>query len=247
MHKILIADNSSLFTQSLKDILRDEFEVRTCDTGNKAMELLASFEPDIIVLDVTLADARGITVLNALRTTGRLPRIIALSYMTNERAMLHLRQYEIDCVLTRPCTMDFVVLHIQQIVFRIDHPLEEEWSLENEVDALLITLGFRMGPHRFDCVACAIRERYKNPDCAMKELYIDVAKQCGGTPQSVEKAIRDGIDCAYKEGNPDIWAYYFMVPKEKGKPCRGNECFIAHAVACIKRRKRIPGRIRVEA
>ncbi len=244
MHKILIADKSSLFAESLADRLCDEYEVRTCDTGNKALELLARFEPDVIVLDVTLADTRGITVLNALRSVSRLPRIIALSYMTNERAMLHLREYEIDCVLSRPCTMDFVVLHIQKIVFRLDHPLEEEWSLENEVDALLITLGFRMGLHRFDCAACAIRERYKNPDCAMKELYIDVAKQCGGTPQSVEKAIRDGISCAYKQGNPDVWAYYFSVPKEKGKPCRGNECFIAHAAACIKNRKHFTGRIR---
>ena len=246
MQRVLIADKSSIFASCLSDRLNSKFEVHTCSTGIEALEMLASFEPEIIVLDVTLTDTRGVTVLNALRSVGRLPHVVALTYMTNERAMLHLSQYEIDCVLSRPCSVDFAILNIQQIAFRIDHPLEHEWSLENEINALLITLGFRMGLHRYDCVACAIRERYNNPDCAMKELYIDVAKQCGGTPQSVEKAIRDGIECAYKEGNPDVWAYYFMTSREKGKPFRGSENFIAHIAACIHAKKRLPGHIHIQ-
>ena len=167
MLKVLIADKSSVFVSCLSDRLNGKFEVRTCSTGIEALELLASFAPEIVVLDVTLADARGVTVLDTLRSAGCLPHIVALTYMTNECATLHLSRYELDCVLSRPCAVELAILNILQIAFRIEQPPEHERSPENEINALLITLGFRMGLHRHDCVACAIRERYNDPDCTM--------------------------------------------------------------------------------
>lgn len=235
MLKVLIADKSSLLCELVSERLENEFAVKTCNSGCMALNLLAKFRPEIVVLDVTLADESGVTVLHTLSASNRVPNIIAMTFMCNERALMHLSQYDITCLLSKPCTPDLVVEQIHSIAHRLEHPLETELPIEREIHELLLSLGFRSGVNRYKYVAQGILVRYNNPDCAMKELYIDVARVCGGSYQSVEKAIRDEINRAYDRGNGDAWAYIFNVPKERGKPCHGNREFLACMVSCLRK------------
>ena len=47
------------------------FETAVADTGRDALEVVESFQPDLVVLDVMLPDVDGFTVLRRLRDGGR--------------------------------------------------------------------------------------------------------------------------------------------------------------------------------
>lgn len=234
MLKVLIADPSELLGKNLSDRLADEFAVDTCVTGWEAVAMLVFLQPDIVVLDTAMTDEAGNCLLDILRYMDPCPVILALSPLTNERVMKHLSAYDISRVLAKPCPLDLMVSSIRDIAYRLQNPLVSERPLEWEIDRFLLNLGFSMEGKRYDCVARAIFERYNNPDCAMKELYIDVARKCGGNPQSVEKAIRDTINRAYKRGRSATWACYFTIPENEELPWRGNAAFIARAATCLK-------------
>lgn len=234
MQKVLIADISYLLANTLAAELDGDFEVRICSNGRDASELLVSFKPDIVILDATLTDDNGITILDTLRFSSLKPHLIALSFLVNERVLKYLSKYEITCVIPKPLSTGYVVNTVKEIAFEIENPLATERPLEYDINILLLSLSFTVGTRRYRCVSTAIAERFNNPHCAMKELYIDVAKKCGGTPQSVEKAIRDAIASAAKVGNPNIWSSYFPAFKTNSSPCKGNEAFIDRMVYCIK-------------
>ena len=118
----------------------------------------------------------------------------------------------------------------------------EEGCVENEIEQTLLMLRFRRGPSRYRCVYEAILMRYNNPDCSMKELYIDVAGICGGNHQRVEKAIRNAVADAYACSDKALWNYYFIKDPRRVKPYPSNEDFIASIAGYLTRQKRIEQR-----
>ena len=47
MYKLLIADGSDAYICGLTEIFQGEFDLRTCQDGETALELLQSFQPDV--------------------------------------------------------------------------------------------------------------------------------------------------------------------------------------------------------
>ena len=71
--RLLIAHSSELFTELLVRRLSGELEIRVCHDGCHAMELLQSFEPDALILDLHLPRKDGLTLL---RQVTALPAVI---------------------------------------------------------------------------------------------------------------------------------------------------------------------------
>mgnify|MGYP003308409777 CR=1 FL=1 len=239
MHRLMIVDASSMFAQAVAKQLIDELHIQICERSDQAVEMIRTFDPDILLLDIMMPDLDGMRILHALRTSGRNTKVIALSFSANESVTARLAQYNVSSLLTRPCTVGMAVCQIREVLFRLERPDIKDWCLENETDGILLALGFHMGPSRYRCVYDAVLARYRNPDCSMKELYIDVAKTCGGNYQRVEKAIRDAIEAAYDSGEKDLWSLYFSPNSKRDKPYPGNEDFIARVAGCLVQMTRI--------
>ena len=239
MLRILVADTTQAIGKAIITKFGGEFEIQTCCDGDRTLDLIRTFQPEILVLDVMLPGVDGLSLLRGLRASGIGTKVIALSRVVHDYAVAQLMEQGVCCVLTKPCAMRLLFTHIRQLAFRIEHPDFTEWCVENEVDYILLSLGFRMGPNRYRCVAEGIMMRYETPDCSMKQLYIDVARICGGNYSSVEKAIRNAIENAYLNGNPALWALYFSPDSKREKAYPSNEEFIARIVGCLVQKTRI--------
>ena len=75
--KVLIADSSEDFRCALADTLHGIYHIRTTADGNQAMQLLRSFLPDILIVDLMLPGLDGITLLQHSAESGIRPMVLA--------------------------------------------------------------------------------------------------------------------------------------------------------------------------
>lgn len=94
------------------------------------------------------------------------------------------------------------------------------------LDVYLKKLGFRenlTGTHMIRRAVPLWR-----PGCRItKDIYPEVAKQCGSTASRVERGIRHAIETSFDRADPDYLAEVFggTIDPGRGKPC--NAEFIA--------------------
>ena len=79
-HSILLVDDEPGILTTLSSILEDEgFETLTADSGSKALELFEEKSPDVVFLDIWLADRDGLEMLQAMREMDPTATIIMMS------------------------------------------------------------------------------------------------------------------------------------------------------------------------
>lgn len=79
MHILVVEDERALCETIVQSLLRLAYSVDFCFDGNVALELLESERFDLIVLDLNLPGADGMTVLRTLRKYDRETRVLILS------------------------------------------------------------------------------------------------------------------------------------------------------------------------
>jgi DNA-binding NarL/FixJ family response regulator len=77
---VVIVDDHHLFRAGVKSELAQRFDVvgEAAEPG-EAIAVIGSCAPDVVLLDVHLPDGGGVAVLDALRATGQMPAVLALS------------------------------------------------------------------------------------------------------------------------------------------------------------------------
>ncbi|RTZ93546.1 MAG: response regulator [Deltaproteobacteria bacterium] len=82
MKKILVVDDEeairSLYRMELEEA---GFEVKTAESGEKALEIMEGFEPDLVTLDIKMPGMDGLAVLGEIRKRGKdFPVILCSAY-----------------------------------------------------------------------------------------------------------------------------------------------------------------------
>ncbi|MDP4292161.1 MAG: response regulator, partial [Bacteroidota bacterium] len=85
---LLVEDNEAAIIQ-MKDILmNDEYNIRIANNGKEALEIIPSFVPDAIILDLMMPEVDGFDVLVSIRKmkeTSKIPvLILSAKHVTNE-------------------------------------------------------------------------------------------------------------------------------------------------------------------
>lgn len=100
--KVLVVDDSALMRRQLTELLTAEpdIEVATARTGSEALEMLASFAPDVVTLDVTMPEMDGLTCLERIMVENPRPVVMvsALTRQGAEETMKALRLGAVDVV-----------------------------------------------------------------------------------------------------------------------------------------------------
>ena len=93
MTTILYVDDDHALTGLVGYALeREGYEVQAVSTGRAALRLLHTEPPDLVILDVTLPDIGGLTVLSVLRAVWPVP-VIMLSGRAHDVDILASRAY----------------------------------------------------------------------------------------------------------------------------------------------------------
>ena len=84
--RILVVDDSALMRRALSEILAElpRSEVRTARNGKEALELVKSFDPQVVTLDVNMPVMDGLTCLSHIMTEAPRPVVMVSSITTED-------------------------------------------------------------------------------------------------------------------------------------------------------------------
>jgi two-component system OmpR family response regulator len=124
--RILVVDDEPNISALLSATLRlVEFEVRVAETGHRALTEIEDFDPDLVVLDVMLPDLDGFDVAKRLRSTGRRVPVLFLTARDTLEDRISGLSAGADDYVTKPFSLEEVVLRIRAILRRTQPGLED--------------------------------------------------------------------------------------------------------------------------
>jgi DNA-binding NtrC family response regulator len=131
--RLLIVDDEPVIAATLKEFLQGEgFEVATAGDLPAALAQVAAFEPDVVLCDVQLPGADGITVLNrALKLRPDTLFIMITAYATVENAVAAFRRGAHD-YLMKPVLFEDLLAKILRLI-RLRGLLQENQALRRQL------------------------------------------------------------------------------------------------------------------
>ena len=125
--RVLVVDDEPNISALLSATLRlVEFEVRVVDSGHRALVAVEDFEPDLVVLDVMLPDLDGFDVAKRLRATGSRVPVLFLTARDAVEDRISGLSAGADDYVTKPFSLEEVVLRIREILRRSQPELAGE-------------------------------------------------------------------------------------------------------------------------
>lgn len=232
--KLLIADSSAACVSALEIRLRDQLQILGCFDGNTAAELLESYRPDILLINLMLPHKDGLSVLQ--KASFRPAIILAIVPNLSTYTLHALRELGVDYTMLSP-SIESICLRLQDLI-RNTHASRRE----NDLDAIILyhldSLGIPSHLEGYQQLATAISLFSRNPrQYLTKELYPAVAKKCGSKDlRSVERSIRHAVHSAWLQRDPAIWSKYFPTGPKGKIPCPSNKVFICRLTQMLNNR-----------
>lgn len=217
MRRLMLAFRSEVIAQAIAERLWDKYDLCLCSDGLSALEQFSDFQPQVLVLDLSLPIIDGLTLLKKIPETSFPQIVIGVSAGTSD--------------LVSRLAFELGVTHICMLPLQVDNFCETLSSLElqrllpersqlqtNRIVDILTLLGFPNTRVSLPQTVEAIRLFHEDPEQKLDfELYPAVARNCGAADKrSVEYNIRTLIAKAWDRRNPEIWSQ--LIPEAKACP-----------------------------
>jgi len=214
MKKLLIADSSEVFTESLIAVLHKQYDIRSCSDGNAAFSHLRDFRPECLIINLSLVGCDGLTVLQ--RSAFVPPHILALTSNTTPYVLQAAVDAGVSHILQIPCSAHAVAGHMDNMV-RIARLPRRQKDPQDIVREHLRILGMKESRDGFRQLCVELPLYAQDPDQSLsKELHPAVAQICGNNNgNQVESDIRRLISDSWQKRNVAVWDEYFPGQKEK--------------------------------
>lgn len=233
--KLLIADECDEFRHALADMLGKSYLVQTCRSGSQALELLQSFHPEILVMDLMLSGLDGLTLLQQAAESGIRPTVLVIASHFSPYVQSALERLGVDYLIRKPCSLQAVLSRVTDLAADTTPQAPACYDPEDQIAAILLRLGMR--PHldgfRFLLTAIPLFSHDINQGIT-KELYVAVGECHGKNARQVERSIRSAIDGAWKTRTDNVWAAYFNPTPDGQIPRPSNGFFMGRLALVLK-------------
>lgn len=244
--KIVLADDNKEFLEVLADYFRSEDDmdlVGLAYNGHDALTLIASENPDILILDIIMPHLDGLGVLEKLVEMPVRPYVVVLTSFGQEMMTQRAVQMGADYYILKPFDLDVLGKRVRQLVGREGAPQQpmrilkldnnektETRTLDVDVTKVIQQMGVPAHVKGYQYLResiIAVVQDVNLLGAVTKVLYPMIAKRYNTTPSRVERAIRHAIELAWDRGNVEYLNTFFgyTINVEKGKPT--NSEFIA--------------------
>jgi len=117
IYSVMVVEDDLVLGELLFEELESEgYRVRHVESAEQALEILDEFGPDLVVTDLQLPGADGLTLLRAVRERHAAPATLMISaYGTVDRAVAALKAGA-DNFLTKPLDMDHFILSVERVL-----------------------------------------------------------------------------------------------------------------------------------
>ena len=106
MHKALVVDNDQLILEFLLDLLMEKgYEVQTADSGLKAIDILQTYKPDILFIDLVMPNINGERLCRIIRRMPHVQKafIVILSAIASELSDFNYKEFGANaCIAKAP-------------------------------------------------------------------------------------------------------------------------------------------------
>lgn len=181
-HKILVVDDNEMNLTILREILESDYTVRTCMSGEEALEVLADDQPEIVLLDIMMPGIDGYEVCRRIRQEKKLAHTKVI--MVSAKAMVdeRLKGYEVgaDDYVTKPFNDEELLSKVR--VFLRLKSVEEVDAFKTETlrmlsDQLRTPLRSLTLPERRGCSSHRYRKAVGgNPGCTRVQKEVSMRR-----------------------------------------------------------------------
>jgi two-component system KDP operon response regulator KdpE len=124
--RILVVDDEPRYAWAIRiNLEARDYEVLTADTGSSAIELAASEEPDLIVLDIRLPDLDGFEVCRQIREFSTVP-VIMLTALAQDADIVKGLDAGADDYVTKPFSVEELLARVRSVLRRIEFSERED-------------------------------------------------------------------------------------------------------------------------
>lgn len=99
--RVMIADSSAFIRVSLSTLLNKDSTINVCTTtktGSETIEKIKKFNPDVILIDINLAEIDGITLTKKIINEKKIPIIITSSSQSEDQTLVALNSGAVDFI-----------------------------------------------------------------------------------------------------------------------------------------------------
>ena len=157
--RLLVVDDEPPIRRLLRTSLRAEgFEVLEAENAEKALSLIGSAKPEVVILDLGLPDLDGLDVIRRIRAKGSKLPIIVLSSRGYERGKVEALDLGADDYVMKPFGIAELVARIRTALrHRVQEqggePLFKSGSLEVDLVRRVVTVDgkeVKLSPKEYD-------------------------------------------------------------------------------------------------
>lgn len=225
--QLLIADSSEIYRRDLSKALECRYQVQCCRTGTEALDQLRSLRPALLVLDLTLPELDGISVLRCAAEEGIRPRILVASSLASPYVLSSLQELGVSYLVMKPCHIPSLARRVTELAG--SEPVNRQ---SENLGGHLLSLGLAPRHRGFHYLRSAAAAMAGDPGQSVtKVLYPQVAAQFGVKPAQVERSIRSALSTAWEHGDKDVWHQYFPGASHR---CPSNAVFIARIAELLR-------------
>lgn len=234
--RVLIADDDREFRDILTEYLTASERIEivgSYGTGTDLADNICKNAPDVVILDLMLANVDGITVLRRVneQMQGKMPVVFVVSGFASAETTAACSDLGVSFYLRKPLDLQMLVDRVRQYggqkrsfiktgALRMpDQELEIEMRVTNIIHQIGVPAHIKGYQYLREAIIMTIHDM-ESINAITKILYPSVAKKFKTTPSRVERAIRHAIEVAWDRGDVDILQEYFgfTVSGTKGKP-----------------------------
>jgi DNA-binding NarL/FixJ family response regulator len=120
MRKILIVDDHPVVVEGLKMVLTD-YECKTASTGKECLEILRSYDPELILLDINLPDINGIDLCKTILEKNKRIKILAISSFNQRSWVTRMMDNGAKGYVLKNATDDEIKTAIEEVLEGKEH------------------------------------------------------------------------------------------------------------------------------
>ena len=236
--RILLADRDATFCHMVASALSQRgFAVCSCVDGAALLRLTDEFVPDLIILDLLLPEADGLTVLRSLHERSCMPKVLVVTAFVSDYTAAWLAEHGVGHIMLKPCLTGALAERAAEL---LSHTEAADCSDQQYLHDLLAAL--RLNPMHCGSryLLDAVCQARLNAGCALrvtKEIYPAIAARHHTTASRVERSIRFALHAAWQISDEKRWEICRALGVDPGL-CPSNGKMISALVTAMQTAKK---------
>ena len=114
MNKLLIVDDEIEICEFLKSFFEDrDYKVATANSGTQALEKVATFHPEVVLLDIQMPGMDGLQTLKKIKETYPRVKVIMVTAVETQEKIEEAMRLGADNYITKPLSLEYLEKDVQ--------------------------------------------------------------------------------------------------------------------------------------